>query len=106
MKKKPEHISQADWDAVDVPELTAKDFERSLPFEKLPSVIQSAIRGKQRITIRLDADIIERFKLMVEQSGGGSYQAEINKALREYISGKGVVEAVREVVREELKHAA
>ncbi|MDX8411986.1 MAG: BrnA antitoxin family protein [Mariprofundaceae bacterium] len=61
---------------------------------------------KQRITIRLDADIIEYFKKAVEDAGGGNYQTAINAALREHIAGEGVVEAVREVVREELKHAA
>jgi len=61
---------------------------------------------KQRITIRLDVSIVEYFKSAVEDAGGGNYQTAINAALREYIEGKGVVDAVRSVVREELKHAA
>jgi len=61
---------------------------------------------KQRITIRLDTFIIEHFKSSVEDAGGGNYQTAINAALREYIAGKSVVDAVRSVVREELKHAA
>lgn len=61
---------------------------------------------KQRITIRLDTSIVEYFKKAVEDAGGGNYQTTINAALREYIEGKSVVDAVRSVVREELKHAA
>jgi len=61
---------------------------------------------KQRITIRLDVSIIEHFKSAMEDAGGGNYQTAINAALREYIEGKNVVDAVRLVVREELKHAA
>ncbi|MDX8402664.1 MAG: BrnA antitoxin family protein [Mariprofundaceae bacterium] len=66
--------------------------------------------GKQRITIRLDADIIEFFKRAVEEAGGGNYQTLINAALREYMNGKRMAdtvrEAVREAVHEEMKHAA
>jgi len=61
---------------------------------------------KQRITIRLDKAIVEHFKSAVEDAGGGNYQTAINAALREYIEGKNVVDAVRSVVREELRHAA
>jgi len=61
---------------------------------------------KQRITIRLDEAIVEYFKKAVEDAGGGNYQTAINAALREYIAGKDVVDAVRLVVREELRHAA
>jgi len=61
---------------------------------------------KQRITIRIDAAIIEYFKQAVEDAGGGNYQTAINAALRQHIEGKNVVDAVRTVVREELRHAA
>jgi len=61
---------------------------------------------KQRITIRLNVSTVEYFKHAMEDVGGGNYQTAINAALREYIEGKSVVEAVRAAVREELKHAA
>jgi len=48
----------------------------------------------------------EHFKRAMEDAGGGNDQTAINAALREYIEGKNVVDAVRLVVREELKHAA
>lgn len=62
--------------------------------------------SKVRITIRLDADIINHFKEQVHQSGGGNYQTLINEALREYLQ-KGnfsLNESVlRKVIREELQ---
>jgi metal-responsive CopG/Arc/MetJ family transcriptional regulator len=42
-------------------------------------------RGKTRITIRLDKDLIEWFRSQVEAAGGGNYQTLINTALREYV---------------------
>jgi len=61
--------------------------------------------NKVRITIRLDADIIEHFKKIVHQAGGGNYQTLINDALREQIKAhdKGLENALRKVIREELK---
>ncbi len=62
---------------------------------------------KIRITIRLDKDIVEWFKLRVEESGGGNYQTLLNKALRDYIQHQEepIEKVLRRVVREEL-HAA
>ena len=39
--------------------------------------------AKERITIRLDPDIIQWFRNQVK--GGGNYQTLINEALREHI---------------------
>ena len=41
--------------------------------------------NKVRITIRLDADIIEHYKNIVHDAGGGNYQTLINDALRDHI---------------------
>ncbi len=41
--------------------------------------------GKTRIMIRIDDDILDRFRTQVYESGGGSYQTLMNRALREYI---------------------
>ena len=43
-------------------------------------------RGKTRVTIRLDEDVIAWFRGQVEAAGGGNYQALINDALRQHIS--------------------
>lgn len=63
--------------------------------------------NKVRITIRLDADIVEHFKGRVHASGGGNYQTLINHALREYIRAhdKELENALRKIIREELKRA-
>jgi len=42
-------------------------------------------RGKTRITIRLDKDLIDWFRSQVEAAGGGNYQTLINSALRDYV---------------------
>ena len=39
-------------------------------------------RGKSRITIRLDDDVLDWFRKQVDDAGGGSYQNLINQAMR------------------------
>jgi len=65
-------------------------------------------KGKVRITIRLDADILQWFKAQVHAAGGGSYQALINAALRTHIAQREhpFEETLRRVLREELKRAS
>jgi len=58
----------------------SEDFSRG----KRGSVVPSD-PNKVRITIRLDADIINHFKSQVNNAGGGNYQTLINEALREHI---------------------
>ena len=62
-------------------------------------------KGKTRITIRLDDDVLDWFRGQVEQAGGGSYQNLINDALREHIrrADEPLEETLRRVVREELR---
>jgi uncharacterized protein (DUF4415 family) len=62
--------------------------------------------GKERITIRLDADILECFRDAVDRAGGGNYQTLINNALRAHIEGgrkPTLEETLRRVIREELR---
>lgn len=63
--------------------------------------------GKIRITIRLDRDVVEYFRGVVERNGGGNYQSLMNEALREHMDhGDGRLEkALRKIIREELKKA-
>lgn len=60
--------------------------------------------GKTRITIRIDADILDWFRTQIYKARGGSYQTMMNNALRAYMESKeGHTEAlVRKVFREEL----
>jgi uncharacterized protein (DUF4415 family) len=61
-------------------------------------------KGKMRITIRIDDDVIQWFRQQVHASGGGNYQTLINMALREYINSKreSLEATLRLVIREEL----
>ena len=63
--------------------------------------------NKVRITIRLDADIINHFKTLVNNAGGGNYQTLINEALREHIQAhdKSLETTLRKVIRDELQKA-
>lgn len=65
-------------------------------------------KGKTRITIRIDDDILDWFRSQVEEAGGGSYQTLINTALREHINSQqeSIEVVLRRVVREELHAAA
>jgi uncharacterized protein (DUF4415 family) len=67
-----------------------------------------APKGKSRITIRIDDDILDWFRGEVEAAGGGNYQTLINQALREYLNQQQqpLEELLRRVVREELQSAA
>jgi len=83
--------TKADWDAVDSPELTDEEFARMRPArEVLPKQFFDAIenarpsRGrptsenpKKQVTLRLDADVLERFR-----ADGPGWQGRINAALR------------------------
>jgi uncharacterized protein (DUF4415 family) len=66
--------------------------------------------GKERITIRLDTDILDYFRDQVDQAGGGNYQTAINTVLREHVEGKKtapqIEDIVRRVIREELRKAS
>ncbi len=61
-------------------------------------------KGKTRITIYIDTDILEWFRDESEREGRG-YQTEINQALRNYIKQdkRTIQDIVREAVRKEIK---
>jgi Arc/MetJ-type ribon-helix-helix transcriptional regulator len=58
--------------------------------------------GKTKISIRLDNKVIDTFRAQVERAGTGSYQTLINDALVAFIQKRSMIDAVRQVVREEL----
>jgi len=66
-----------------------------------------APKGKTRITIRLDDEVLAWFKSQVENAGGGNYQSSINAALREHIQrvDEPLEKTLRRVLREELRKA-
>lgn len=83
------------------------DFSHAKRAKDVPALarIQRENTNKERITIRLDSDVLDWFRKQV--AGGGNYQTLINEALRVHIGDReGTLErTLRRVIREEL-HAA
>jgi uncharacterized protein (DUF4415 family) len=79
--------SKEDWDAVDSPELTDEQIAQAKPFaEAFPDLAESIKRSRgrppvekplQQISIRLDPDVIAKFK-----ATGRGWQSRINEALK------------------------
>jgi uncharacterized protein (DUF4415 family) len=57
--------------------------------------------GKTKISIRLNNTVLDYFRAVVENAGGGNYQTLINDALVAYTHQQSLLDAVRQVVREE-----
>ena len=58
-------------------------------------------RGKTRITIRIDDDVLEWFRKQVHAAGGGNYQTMMNRALREHMEHQ--VEPLEDTLRRVLR---
>jgi uncharacterized protein (DUF4415 family) len=85
-----------------------KPMQREYDFSKAkPGPVIPAPKGKTRITIRLDEDVIAWFRRQVDQAGGGNYQTLINAALRQHIARarEPLEETLHRVVREEIRRA-
>ncbi len=87
----------------EMPEL---DFSRAKRAKDVPRLarIQKENEGKERITIRLDADVLAWFRAQVK--GGGNYQTLINDTLRAAMNADDApltVRKLREVLRQELR---
>ncbi len=65
-------------------------------------------KGKTRITIRLDADLLAWFREEVDRAGGGNYQTLINEALRQHVKRveEPLESTLRRVIREEMRRAS
>jgi uncharacterized protein (DUF4415 family) len=62
-------------------------------------------RGKTRITIYLDDEVIDAFRERADEAGSG-YQTMINEALRDYLSKSPKLideDSLRKILREELQ---
>jgi len=82
------------------------DFSRARRAKDVPALarIQKENDGKERITIRIDADILAWFWAQV--NGGGNYQTLINDTLRAAINADDApltVRRLRDVLRQELR---
>ncbi|MBK5912742.1 BrnA antitoxin family protein [Rhodocyclus purpureus] len=71
----------------DNPEWTAEDLKRAVPFSQLPESLQTKLRGrpkaavtKERITIRLSPEVVERFR-----ASGNGWQTRMDAALKDWL---------------------
>lgn len=81
------------------------DFSKARRAKDVPHLerLQAEARGKSRITIMLDNDLLLAFRARAEAEGIG-YQTLINQTLRAAVGSRPVDEAtLRKVIREELK---
>ena len=61
------------------------------------------VQPKKRVTLYLDAAVVERFK---QQAGERGYQTLINETLKSSFQHIDIEETLRKVIREELKQKA
>lgn len=80
-RSKPELIDDEN------PEWSEEELKRAVPFSALPESLQAKLRGrpkaavtKQRITIRLSQDVVERFR-----ASGDGWQTRVDAALKEWL---------------------
>jgi uncharacterized protein (DUF4415 family) len=81
------------------------DFSKARRAKTVPHLVhlQAEAKGKTRITIMLDNDLLMAFRAKAESEGTG-YQTLINQTLRQAARSAPVDEAtLRRVIREELK---
>lgn len=91
-----EKMGDKDIDLSEIAEVTAEQMSRA----KMRAGGKAVSRGKVRVNIYLDNEIVEYFK---SQAGGRGYQTLINQTLRESIRHQNLEEIVRRVIREELE---
>lgn len=80
------------------------DFSKARKAKDVPHLakLQSGARGKTRITIMLDSDVLEEFRQRADKEGQG-YQTLINQTLRARVKARPLdEETLRRVIREEI----
>ena len=81
------------------------DFSKAKPVRDVPALARlQASERKERITIRLDAPILEEFRALAEKQGT-SYQTLINEALKEKLRADDLLQTVRKTIRAEMRAA-
>jgi uncharacterized protein (DUF4415 family) len=90
--KKGQEFTRADWDAVDSPPATKAELAQARPFaEVFPELAEkmrknltgrpALARPKQAVSIRLDQDVIDKFKAQ-----GPGWQSRINEVLKKAVA--------------------
>lgn len=94
-KKKGDEMDALEEEYREVP-------EKREPLGRGPEVLRDqlrqAARRKKQLTIRLDADIVERFKALAGPDG--SYQTLINRALHEWLEARSVGRLLRSEIED------
>ncbi len=81
------------------------DARRAKDVSHLAKLQEEVARGKTRITIMIDDDVLAAFRARAEREGKG-YQTLVNAALRVAVmpgSEPVTIDALRRVLREELR---
>ncbi len=89
-------MSDEDIDTSEVPEIT----EEQMKGATLRVGGKPISKGKVRINILLDAEVVAYFK---SQAGGRGYQTLINEALKASIRDRNLESTIRRIIREELR---
>lgn len=89
-------MSERDIDLSEIPEITEEQMKRTV----LRVGGKAVAKGKVRVNMFLDADIVAYFKTL---ASGRGYQTLINDALRNSILADDLETVLRRVVREELQ---
>ena len=89
-------MSERDIDLSEIPEITEEQMKRAV----LRVGGEPVAKGKIRVNMFLDADIVAYFKA---KAGGRGYQTLINGTLRSSILAADLETVLRRVVREELQ---
>ena len=81
------------------------DFSKAKRAKEIPHLarLRAQAKGKTRITMMLDNDLLETYRAKANAEGTG-YQTLINQALRQATGRRQLDEAtLRRIIREELK---
>ena len=89
-------LQDEDIDLSDIPEVSEEQISKA----KLRFGGEPIPKGKIRVNILLDANIVAYFKA---QAGGRGYQTLINEALKSNIQHNDLELILRRIIREELK---
>lgn len=92
-----EKMSDEDIDLSDIPEISEEQMARAVKYV----AGQPVERGKTRINMYLDKEIVAYFK---EKAGGRGYQTLINDTLREVMYTIDLESKLRRIIREELSN--
>lgn len=84
-----------DIDLSDIPEISEEQLARAV----MRVSGKPVPRGKVRVNMYLDADLVAFFKT---KAGGRGYQTLINETLRESMGSEDLEKILRRVIREEL----